>query len=138
MSFTLVRKVDPDLVDARFNYKQIGEELLTAYYNSYDSNITGMSHIFHSNAQFTFRGYEFFGFNNWLELLKRNNIYKFTHHIMHSIIQPLSKSELLVITNGTLSVNNTLSFDKFTETLIIKRDTQNKFCITNVVFCLIE
>ena len=138
MSFTLVRKEDPNVVDATVNYKKIGEDLLTYYYNCYDGDLSMMRHMYLATAQFTFRDCEFFGFDNWLNLLKRNGIYKFTHHVIHSTIQPLNKSELLVLVHGTLSVNNSSGFDRFTETLIIRRDAHNKFYICNTIFSLVD
>lgn len=139
MSFSLVRKVDPNLVDVRSNYKNIAGDLLTTYYNTYDSNFPELARMYYSDSQFTYREYEFFGFNNLLSLIKdKYNVFKFTHTIMHATVQPIGKTDLLVSVHGSLSVNNMTHSDKFIETLLIRRDDDNKFYILSTIFKIVD
>lgn len=139
MSFSLIRKVDPNLVDVRTNYKNIAGDLLTTYYNIYDSNFPELGRMYYQDSQFTYRNHEFYGFQNLLSLLKdKYNIFKFTHNVIHSTIQPVGKTDLLVMVHGSLIVNNLTHSDKFIETLLIRRDDNNKFYILSTIFKIVD
>lgn len=139
MSFSLIRKVDPNLVDVRANYKQIAEELLSIYYNTYDADYTGLTRMYYPDSQFTYRDYEFFGFENLVKLWREKyNVFKFTHTVVHSTVQPVGKTDLLVSVHGTLSVNNSLYQDKFVETLLIRREDDNTFRIMSTIFKIVN
>lgn len=139
MSFSLVRKVDPNLVDVRTNYKKIAEDLLTLYYNTYDSDYSGLTRMYYSDSQFTYRDYEFYGFENLVKLWREKyGVFKFTHTIVHSTVQPIGKTDLLVSVHGTLSVNNSVHADKFIETLLIRREDDNTFKIMSTIFKIVN
>lgn len=137
MSFSLIRKTDPNLVDVKTNYKKIAEEFLTYYYNIYDTDFPHLNHLYHKESQFTFRDNEVYGFNNLLNIItNKYKIYKFTHSVIHATVQPINNSDLLISVNGQISVNNSPHYDKFIETIIIRRNDDNVFSILNTIFIL--
>ena len=139
MSFSLIRKTDPNLVDVRSNYKKIAEELMTQYYNLYDADFPSLARMYHPESQFTYRDNEFYGFPKLLSLIKDTyRVYKFTHSVVHLTVQPINRTDLLIMTHGLLSINNSTHSDKFIETLVIRRDDSNQFCIISTIFKLVE
>ncbi|ARF09656.1 hypothetical protein Indivirus_2_35 [Indivirus ILV1] len=138
MSFSLIRKVDPQLVDVRLNYKNIAGDFLTYYYNIYDDDFPRLNNLYYKESQFTFRDKEFYGFSNLMDLIvKTYKIYKFTHSIAHATVQPINNSDLLIVVHGMISVNNSPHFDKYIETILLRRDDSNRFMILNTIFKLV-
>lgn len=138
MSFSLVRKTDPNLVDVITNYKKIGEEFLIYYYNIYDTNFPHLSHLYYKESQFTFRDKEIYGFNNLLNIIINNyKINKFTHSVVHATVQPINNTDLLISVHGLVSVNNSPHYDKFIETIVLRRNDSNNFAILNTIFVLV-
>lgn len=139
MSFSLIRKVDPNLVDVRTNYKNIAGDFLTYYYNTYDTDFPRLNSLYHKESQFTFRDHEFHGFDTLLNLvINTYKINKFTHSVAHATVQPIGNSDLLIVIHGMISVNNSLHFDKYIETIILRRNDNNIFGVLSTIFKLVQ
>lgn len=138
MSFTLVRTVHPNLADVRLNYKQIADEFCKYYYTLYDANMALLSTLYYPESQFTYQDSEFNGFDNLLNGLRMNGIYKFTHHSLNITTQPFGPANIIINIIGILSINDSIYQNKFIETIVLQRDDFNMLRIFSTIFKIIE
>ncbi len=127
-----------NLVDVKVNYKRITEEFCRQYYSLYDNNFPGLSQMYKPESCFTYLDEEIQGFSNFVEKLRQFNIYKFTHQSVNVNSQPVGDRTVLIVVTGKLCVNNSTYEQKFTETIMLQRDDQNRFFIYHTIFKLVE
>jgi Nuclear transport factor 2 (NTF2) domain len=139
MSFTLFRSNNnSQLIDIRYNYKQLAEELCKYYYTAYDNNFMALANVYYDDSQFTYQDNEFSGFNTLLQALRGNNINKFTHHNMTASAQPIGPNNLLIVVYGSISFNDSIFMNKFIETLYLQKDDSNVMRICSTIFKVID
>lgn len=126
------------LTDIRYNYKKVAEEFCKEYYTRYDNNFLSLGEFFKSNSLITFMDEELTGFQNLCDRLRISNINSFRHIKFHVNAQPVGDDSVLLVVKGTISVNGNLSINNFTETVLIRRDSFNRFFVENAIFKLTE
>lgn len=122
----------------RNNYKKITEEFCKYYYNLYDSNFEKISDLFISDILITYLGDELTGYSKYYTKIRQHGIYKFCHHKIFVTSQPVSNKFILININGTVTVNDSFIPNKFIETILLGRESNNKFFIYNLIFKLSE
>lgn len=122
----------PDIKDFRL----IAEEFSKYYYTTYDNNFLELSNLCIPNTLFTYLDTELIGFNKLLEKIRYENIFRFNHKEIHINFQPVGNSGILISSHGTISLNDSIFENKFTETILINRDDNNRFYIVNSIFKL--
>ena len=127
-----------DLIDTRFNYKKITEEFCKTYYTKYDNNFSELCGMYKPESLFTYLDEEITGFQQFLTRLNQYNIHKFKHHKIHVNAQPIGQRSVMLVVTGTISVNDSIYVQKFTETLFLQRDDNNKFFIYHSIFKLTD
>lgn len=139
MSFTLFRSNNnSQLTDIRHNYKQLAEELCKYYYTAYDNNFLELANVYYNDSQFTYQDHEFSGFNTFVQILRGNNINKFTHHNMNVAAQPIGPNNLLITVYGSISFNDSIFMSKFIETIYLQKDDANILRICSTIFKIID
>ena len=126
------------LIDVQENYRKIAEEFCKYYYTNYDSNFMELKDIYSDNSCFTYLDEEIIGFNSLVSKLGIMNIHKFDHKSINVNAQPVGKTSLLILTTGTISVNNSIHVNKFSESILLQRNNDNKFVVYNTIFKLTE
>ena len=137
MSFTLFRS-NNQLTDIRYNYKQLAEEVCKCYYTAYDNNFLELANVYYNDSQFTYQDHEFSGFNTLVQVLRGNNINKFTHHNMNVSSQPIGPNNLLITVIGSISFNDSIFMNKFIETIYMQKDDANILRICSTIFKIID
>ena len=143
MSFVLAPYVQPTTVpiqeiDTRHSYREITKEFCIQYYTMYDSSFMNLANFYAPDSCFTYLDEEIVGFYGLVQRLRQYGIWKFTHHHVNVNSQPLSSSAVLITVTGTISVNNSVLHNRFSETMVLQRMNANKFYVVNTMFRLIE
>ena len=126
------------LIDVKDNYRYITEEFCKQYYNLYNSDFLQLANMFHKDCYITFLGEEMVGFNHYAEKLRQLNIYKFVHKTMQVSSQPVGQRTLLINVAGRIAVNYSIEDYRYSESILLQKDSNNKFYIHNIIFKLIE
>ena len=137
MSFCLNKIQLLNLIDLRSNYVYIAEEFCKYYYNTYDTNFSGLVNLYYNESQFTFLNKEYLGFNSLHNDIKSNNL-KFSHSDMHINVQPLGPKNMEICVTGKISFNDEIFAHNFTENLVLERDNYNRVYILSTIFKVIE
>jgi hypothetical protein len=127
-----------DLIDVRGNFRKLTEEFCKFYYSTYDNNFPELENIYKYESIFTYLDEEFTGFSSVLQRIKQYNIYRFTHHTLHINAQPVGDRTILINVDGTISINDSSTQQKFDETIILQRDNENHFSVYHTIFKLID
>jgi hypothetical protein len=138
MSFNISGTQSTYVVDVRNNYKTIAEDFCIKYYTIYDNNFMDLNNIYYAESQFTFLGNEIIGFSNFVNKLRDLGIYKFLHHNMNIVVQPIGPANLIITVSGFISLNSSLILNKFVETIFIQRDNNNLLYVCSTVFKITE
>ncbi len=125
-------------VDTRQSYREITREFCTQYYTMYDNSFLNLVNFYVADSSFTYLDEEFVGFYNLIQRLKQCGIWKFTHHHINVNSQPVGQRGVLITVTGTISVNSSLFQNRFSETILLQRDSANKFYVYNTIFRLLE
>lgn len=136
MRFTWSTKCDcNNIKNVISNYKKISQDFCSHYYPLYDKNYPSLGYLYKPNSMFTFIDSNVTGFKNLCNIIQSKGIYKITHHTINVCAQPLwDINGILIAVNGTLSINNNFSKSNFTETILLKKDSGNKFHIYQTIF----
>ena len=128
-----------DDYDVKKNYIKLGKRFSDNYYNLCDNDFSKLEHYYKKNSVFTFCEEEFMSFKDYSNKIKLFlGIFKFDHIIKKIDSQPIGEYGLLVNVYGTVKINNNLLEQKFTETFILEKNTNNVFFIINTIFRVIE
>jgi len=127
-----------NLIDVYSEYRNLTEGFCNYYYDLFDNNFPDLSGLFKNDCMITYLDEEMSGFNEYFSKIKQYNIYNFTHHEINVNSQPVGSSGLLITTTGTISINNSIFRNKFSETILLVRDDQNNFFIHHYMFRLID
>lgn len=119
------------------HYIELGRKFCETYYHLYDNNLFGLNTLYLPNSCITFLGEELKGFCNFITRVRQQYIRRFAHHNIDVTVQPIGDTALIITNNGTVSVNDSVYTNKFTETLFLQR-CDNTLYITNSIFKLIE
>ena len=122
----------------RDNYKKITQKFCEYYYPRYDQNLPNLRHLYKPKSVFTFINTNIIGFHNLCKNIQSKGIYKIIHHDINVCSQPVGDDAILISTNGTLTVNYNNSPSKFTETILLKKDPDNKFYIYHTIFNILN
>jgi len=125
--------------DIRYYYRQIVDDFVKLYYQTYDINLNELGKFFFNNCLILFLDEELIGFNNYLLKLNQYGINKFTHYNLKINAQPVSDNIILINVSGIISANNYHITNKFTETILLTKNLDdNKFYISNLILRLLE
>nr|QBK89026.1 MAG: nuclear transport factor 2 domain protein [Mimivirus LCMiAC02] len=146
------------LVDVKSNYKNITKKFCEMYYPLFDNNFFALEKLYKPKSLFLFIDEDLVGFNSVKHKMLNSNIQKFIHHKINVSSQPIGTNSILITTNGTVDIvcsSNTRIDDffndimstytgfgnhiyscKFFETIILKRNNNNKFYIYNTIFSI--
>lgn len=119
------------------DYKKIAEAFCLEYYTAYDDNIEKLRKFYHADAKFLYFDHEFNGFNEWYNVIKHNNFYRFVHLNMDVNVIPICDSNLLITITGGIQINNSGEI-KFVENILLQKDNNNNFCICTTMFKLLQ
>ena len=125
-------------INVRDNYKKITQKFCEHYYHQYDKNFPSLGYLYKPNSMFTFIDTNIIGFRNLCKKLQSNGIYKIVHHNVNVCSQPMGADAILISVNGTLTTNNNFSPSNFTETIILKKDPDNRFYIYQTIFNILD
>lgn len=122
------------------DYKKVAVNLCREYYTEYDRNFSNLKRFFRQDTKFTFMEEEMIGFNLLENKVKYNyNISSFLHNINSIDVQPVGTRTLLINITGIVRVNDQSSSSKFTETLLLQHNANEKmWYIYNLIFRLIK
>ena len=115
-------------------YKKISREFCQYYHQLCDSNFPVLFQLYSTNPKITYFQKEYNNFDSLMEYIKKEGIFKFHHTSVSHQSQPLNKNSILIHITGKISINNNIEYKTFSETIIIKKDTWNKYYITNSIF----
>ena len=115
-------------------YQKIAREFCQYYHQLCDNNFPALFQLYNNNPKITYFNQEYTSFDKLLEYIRRGGIFKFHHSDVSHRSQPLSKNNILIHISGKISINNNLNYNRFSETIIIKKDGWNKYYITNSIF----
>lgn len=118
-------------------YKKVAKEFTQYYHHIFDNNFPALFQLYSNNPKITFFQNEYTSFDKLMEFIKKEGIFKFHHVGITHTSQPLTKNSIMIHISGKISVNNSLDYKGFSETIIIKKDSWNKYYITNSIFNLL-
>jgi len=127
----------PNKNNTFINYKEITKQFCNNYYNYYDNTFNKLENLYNSNSYFNFLNEEIIGFKNLYNRIKQYNIKKFTHHSINITAQPIENGDIFILVTGTISINDSLFHNRFSETIILSINNNN-FYINNTIFTLIN
>ncbi len=136
MSFSITGNSQP--VGIATHYVEIGQRFCEEYYKMCNNNFHGLYLSYLPNTCFTFMNIECIGFNNYLSRLYQLNITKMTVHTVNVNVQPIGDTAMLINVAGTISVNDSIYTNKFTETLVVQLYEYGCMYITNSIFKLLD
>lgn len=119
-------------VNVNKDYKKIAQDFCEKYYVAFDNNFMAIGNLCKNKTKFTFFRKEVMGFNKLFKLLQKHNIYTFKHHNIDVNAQPINDNSLLIHSTGSLSINGS-NQKKYSETLILHKNTKNRFYIKNLI-----
>jgi hypothetical protein len=125
-------------VNVNEKYKELTKDFCSTYYKIYDEQFSNLHKLYRSDAKFTYIDEEFSGFDSLLSRINGYNIFKFNHHSISANGQPINNNSLLLNITGTLSINTSPTKYKFSETLFLQCDNNNKFNVCNTIFKFID
>ncbi len=117
-------------------YQRIAEQFCMVFYPTYDNALDTLGHFFSTHAAITYLDSEVQGFNALRNKMQQHGIYNVLHQNCHANTQPINDHTLLITVTGQLRINGVHILHQFTETIILQRDHQNRFIITNLTFVL--
>jgi hypothetical protein len=118
-------------------YQKVAREFCQYYHQLFDNNFPNLSQLYSNNPKITYFQNEYTSFDSLMSFIKNQGIFKFHHIGIAHKAQPLTKNSILIHISGKISVNNNLDYKNFSETVIIKKDSWNKYHITNSIFNLL-
>jgi hypothetical protein len=141
MSFTLNKKGSLKSfgsVNLFNDYKTIAENFCKEYYTLYDDNVEKMQKLYHPEAKFVYFDHEINTYNSWLNALKHNGFYKFSHGDMVVNVVPLNDTNLNILVIGKILINNGWTEHKFCENIMLQKDGDNCFYICTTMFRIVD
>ncbi len=138
-----------NLINIKENYKNITKKFCEMYYPLFDNDFFALNKLYKPNSLFLFINENLVGFNSVKHKMLNDNVKKFIHHEINVSSQPIGTNSILITTNGTVDIiyfndimstyldfnNHTLSCN-FSETIILKRNNDNKFYIYHTIFSI--
>ena len=126
------------LTDFRTSHKQTAEEFKRTFYSIFTCNSPNYVTYFHPSAQITYNDVDIIGAGHLIEALKMNGISKLSFSRVHISSQALNESVMVMNVTGSVSYNDSIFSNRFTETIVLSRDNYNKGLITNYIFKLAD
>lgn len=128
----------PEMIDVNAHYKSITESFVKHYYSLYTTTPYKLGELYASDSRFTVFSQEFVGYDNFVKALVNAGIKSLTHSDINVHCQPIDSSCLLIISNGYMKVNDSLTRQKFQENIVLRRDNNNNFFVTNTILLFFE
>ena len=142
-----------NLIDIKANYKNITKKFCEMYYPLFDNNFFALEKLYKPNSLFLFIDENLVGFNMVKRKMLNSSIHKFIHHKINVSSQPIDTNSILITTNGTIDIVcspnpkvddffNDVNFYNhtylcnFSETIILKRNSDDRFYIFNTIFTI--
>jgi hypothetical protein len=119
------------------SYQKISYDFCRQYYHYWDNNFPYIGNLFSDNIKITFLDKHLRNISQLVECAMTDGIWKFSHGNIYGISQPLDDNTILINTYGTISINDTLHYKKFSETIVIRQNLYCNWYITNIIFHLI-
>lgn len=127
------------VIDIRSSYQKLSLEFCQYYYRLCDTNFPSVGDLYANSACITYFNSNFGNFDAYLNYVKNiHGIYKFDHHSVQMVSQPLDDNSVLINTTGSITANGSVYFRKFMEIIVLKRDMWGKYYVTNSVFKLTD
>lgn len=128
-----------EMTDIRSSYKKIAFSFCQHYYQTWDTNFPMVSKLYISNPKITYFETKFNNIHSWVNYIKNfQKVWKFEHINFSVTAQPLDNNTILIQVSGTITVNDNVYWNRFSETLIIQRNIWNKWYISNSIFHLTD
>lgn len=124
-------------IDVQNSFRQIAEEFCKYYYTVYDNNFLELANLCLPNTLFTYMDEELIGFNRLVEKINKHYIYKFHHKQININFQPVGNNGIIILSTGTISLNDSIIENRFTESILLEMDDKNRFFIINNLFKII-
>lgn len=134
MNFNLVPVIN--LIDVGSHYKQIAEQFCSNYYLLYQNNPGELKNLFVDSTLVTIFNEETVGYYGYINLLRSFGVAKLRHQGMNIVSHPLDSGTVLISVRGVLCVNDFSFTQNFSEILILRRDDNNRFFISNLILSL--
>ena len=114
-------------------YQIISFEFCKYYYRLCDTNFNMVGSLYVNNPKITYLDQRIGNFNGLADYINSRGIYKFEHISFNGTSQPLNDSTILINIVGTITVDNSIYWRDFTETIVIRRNIWDKWYITNSI-----
>lgn len=119
------------------NYNKISSGFCKYYYHLWDQNFPSIINLYSNNAKIYFLNRNVTNVHGLSNCIRIEGIWKFDHLSIYGTSQLLDCDTILINVFGNISINCVPYHQKFTETLIIKRNMWNKWFIINSIFRII-
>lgn len=137
MTQTWLNNTNINMADIRNCHEKIAYNFCRYYYKLMDMNLHSIRSLYINTPYITYLGNKFNNYISLLNNIKNHGISKFEHIQFTGSSQPLNDSTILINIIGTITVNNSIYWRQYNETLIIKRDIWDNWYIINNIFSLI-
>lgn len=131
----------PKQLDVRANYKKIISEFCKHYYETINnSGFAGLQGLYRPNAYITFLEDESEGYEIFMQKLYNLRIRKMGYNNVTFVGQPVGDKSLIINVTGNCCTYNfngvQTQWCRFSETIILSRDNNNRFFICQSIFKL--
>ena len=125
-------------LDIRTCYKKIAFDFCNNYYRIWDTNFPMIKDVYNNNPKITYFDRNFKNINTWSNYINNyQGVNKFEHINFSGTAHVLDRSNILIHVTGTITVNNSIYWRKYSETIIIRKNIWDKWYVTNSIFKLI-
>lgn len=128
-----------EMINIKDCYEKVASDFCQNYYRIWDNDFNMICKLYISSPMITYLDMKFNKVYYLINYIKNSQgICKFDHINFKGTGQPLDENSILIQITGTITVNNSIHWRKYTETLIIKRNIWNTWHISNSIFSLID
>jgi len=144
LQYTLPQFLQPQQTDTAVHHKKITEEFCKMYYttNNTHSSLYSSEGLYKNEATLTFLEDECIGYKMYLHKLVNLGIKRFNYQAVTWVSQAVGNKTIIINATGNFCAYNEYEspsqWNKFSETIVISRDEQNKFYICQVMFKLVQ
>ena len=119
-------------------YEDISNSFINHYYQIWDNDFLSLNKLLANNIKISYFNNKFGDFLSWVNFIKnKQGVCNFKHIQFKTTSQPLNNNIVLIQVVGTITVNDSIYWRNFTETIIIQQDIWDKWYITNIIFSLV-
>lgn len=119
------------------DYRKISSNFCEYYYRLWDQNFPSITNLYSNDAKVNFMSKNVNSVHELLNHVKGQGIWNFDHTSIHGACQLMNEHTILINVYGNICINCIPYHQKYTETLIIRRDIWNRWFITNSIFRII-